>query len=341
MPVIGRTPKKAFIAAAMAAGLLPAGMTGLAAPSAETKVSASAPCAGKRAGAPPATWKHVTLIVFENKPLKRIIGNTDDAPYLNRLANVCSYSSNTRALSATSLANYIALTSGYTGCKTANRQGRCTTPKPITANKPPEVWPQDSKSIFALMNRPQPGSAVEWAEGSRGNCYTGGEGLFTVTHTPFPYYTRTAGRLCQRFARPFPAAPRRVLSAKYNLVIPNKENIMHLVPNTTVSERIENGDDWLSGYLPKLLSSRRYTSGNTAILITWDEGNANDFVVPLIVITPYTRVGGVSTVAYNHYSTLKGIQGMLGFSSPLLGHAADRKRSSIRADSVFRLRPRR
>jgi hypothetical protein len=339
--VIGRTRGTVLIAAVVGVGLLPASMAGLAAPDTDTKVSASAPCVGKRAGAPPATWKHVTLIVFENKPLKRIIGNTADAPYLNKLAMLCSYSSNTRALSPTSLANYIALTSGYTGCKAADRQGRCTTPKPITANKSPEVWPQASKSIFALMNRPQPGSAVEWAEDSKGNCYTGGEGLFTVTHTPFPYYTRTAQTLCRKYARPFPAGPRHVLSARYNLVIPNKKNIMHLVPDTTVSQRIQNGDNWLRGFLPTLLNSRRYTSGNTAILITWDEGNANDFVVPLIVITPYTRVGGVSTVAYNHYSTLKGIQAMVGFNSTLLGHAADAGRSSIRADATFRLRPRR
>jgi hypothetical protein len=61
--------------------------------------------------------------------------------------------------------------------------------------------------------------------------------------------------------------------------------------------------------------------------------------VPLIVITPSTQAGGVSSVAYNHYSVLKGVQQMVGSASPLLGHAGDVGVSSIRDDAVFRLKP--
>jgi hypothetical protein len=56
----------------------------------------------------------VPLIMFENTPLARIVGNTVDPPYLNSLIKACSYSKNDLSLSTTSLANYIALTSGYT-----------------------------------------------------------------------------------------------------------------------------------------------------------------------------------------------------------------------------------
>jgi hypothetical protein len=112
---------------------------------------------------------------------------------------------------------------------------------------------------------------------------------------------------------------------------------MHLVPNSTVSQRIRNGDNWAKAYLPALLASPTYRAGRTAIILTWDEGNNNVFTVPFIVITPYTTVGGVSTVAYDHYSALKGIEQMIGVG-PLLGHAADVGKASIRDDAIFRLK---
>jgi hypothetical protein len=303
------------------------------------KVCATAPCAGAAAGAPPATWDHVTVIMFENKPLKKIIGNTADAPYINSIANACSYSKNTLALSAVSLANYVALTSGYTGCHVADANGVCTTEREITENRDPNVWPQASKSLFEVMNTAAPGSAKQWGESQPSNCSLSSDrnNNFTVTHTPFQYYTRTRTTLCPQYALPFPANSVDVISAKYNLVIPNKKNIMHLVPNTTIAQRIRNGDNWLAGYLPSLLNSPAYQAGRTAIIITWDEGNARNFYVPLIVVTPYTTVGGVSNVAYDHYSTLKGVQQMVG-ATPLLGHAGDAGKSSIRDDAIFRLK---
>jgi len=311
------------------------GTAGASTPTAATAVTptASAPC-GTGATAP-TTYTHVALIMFENKPLKKIVGNTTDAPYLNSLIKACSYSKNDLSLSTTSLTNYIALTSGYKGCKTADSNGVCTSELEITSNKDTTVWPQASKSLFELMGN----DAVEWAESMTTNCQLKGSGDFVINHTPFQYYTRTQATLCKANARPFPANPADALSARFNLIIPNKPHIMHLVPNTTVSQRIQNGDNWAKVFIPQLLSSPAYQSGNTAIIITWDEGNGSNFYVPLIVITPSTQAGGVSSVAYNHYSVLKGIQQMVGSASPLLGHAADAGVSSIRDDAAFVLKP--
>jgi phosphatidylinositol-3-phosphatase len=295
--------------------------------------TASAPC-GTGATAP-QTYEHVVMIIFENKPLKKIVGNTTDAPYLNSLVKACSYSKNDLSLSLTSLTNYIALTSGYLGCKTANADGVCTTPLEITSNKDPRTWPQAQKSIFEVMGS----GAVQWAETMPTNCRLTSFGDFVINHTPYQYYTRTQNTLCPSYARPFPADVTQMMSAKFNLVIPNKPHIMHLVPDTTVAQRIRNGDDWARSVIPTLLSTAQYQSGNTAIVITWDEGNKSNFFVPLIVISPSTQVGGVSSVAYNHYSVLKGIQQMAGSATPLLGHAADAGVNSIRDDAVFRLKP--
>ncbi|MGB8384431.1 MAG: hypothetical protein WCG47_24880 [Dermatophilaceae bacterium] len=141
------------------------------------------------------------LLMFENKPLKKIVGNRTDAPYLNSLVDACSYAKNDQSLSTTSLANYVALTSGYTGCAAIDASGTCTSPKLITSNQDPKVWPQASKSIFELMGA----NAVQWGESQPGNCpITEKSADYAINHTPFAYYTRTQTTLCPQNARPFP-----------------------------------------------------------------------------------------------------------------------------------------
>lgn len=315
------------------------GMTGSAAAARTSAtiatISASVPCGVAPATAAPITYSHVALIMFENKPLTRIVGNTADAPYLNSLIQACSYSKNDLSLSTTSLANYVALTSGYTGCTAIDSNAICTSLTPITSNSSPATWPQASESIFELMG----GNAAEWNESMPSSCSMKATTDFVINHAPYRYYTRTQTTLCPLYDQPLSSTPADSLSAQFNLVIPNKTDIMHLVPNTTVSQRIRNGDNWAKSFVPGLLSSPAYQSGTTAIIITWDEGNNSKFLVPLIVITPYTQAGGVSSVGYNHYSVLKGIQQMVGYANPLLGHAADPATASIRDDTVFGLSP--
>lgn len=332
------------LTAALAAGAGAAALAtsqAAAAPAAEAAtapaaaISATNPCGALPASSAPATFDHVVLLMFENKPLKKIVGNRTDAPYLNSLVDACSYAKNDLSLSITSLANYVALTSGYTGCTAIDASGTCTSPKLITSNLDPKVWPQASRSIFELMGA----NAVQWGESQPGNCpITEKSADYAINHTPFAYYTRTQTTLCPQNARPFPANVTTTLSAKFNLVIPNKKDIMHLVPGTSIAQRIQNGDKWASTYLPQLLNSPEYQSGKTAIIITWDEGNNSTFTVPLIVLTPYTTVKGASSVSYNHYSVLKGIQQMVGVA-PLLGHAGDAGVASIRDDAQFGLKP--
>ena len=212
---------------------------------------------------------------------------------------------------------------------------------PITSNSDPSVWPQDSQSIFGLMDAGNPAtsaSAIEWAESMPSNCYIKGSGDFINNHAPFRYYTATQSTLCPSYSRPFNGPPADQLTAKFNLIIPNRVHDMHLVPGTTIAQRIKNGDNWAKTYLPALINSPQYQAGKTAIILTWDEGNGNDYTVPFIVITPYTTVGGISSTVYDHYSSLKGIEQMLGVG-PLLGHANDAGKSSVRDDGVFRLRP--
>ena len=80
--------------------------------SAVGSVSAEDTLCGTEYGKPPPAWEHVTVIVFENKKYSQIIGNTTDAPYLSSLAAACGRATNMNHMTATSLTNYIAMTSG-------------------------------------------------------------------------------------------------------------------------------------------------------------------------------------------------------------------------------------
>jgi len=271
-----------------------------------------------------ATWEHVTIVIFENKTFSQIIGNTVDAPYLTSLALACSYATGMNHMTATSLTNYIALTSGYTG----HSGGREVL---ITGTKNPPVWPQDSVSIFEAMG----GDAREWAESMPANCYMKGTADFHVGHSPYQYYTRTQGTLCKQYAVPLGSG--NPMSARFNMLIPNKAHDMHGTPLlTTAKARIRAGDSWASSFIPTMLASPQYRAGQSAIILAWDEANNKTSKMPFIVISPYTKAGGTTAVSYNHYSTLKGIQEMLGVA-PLLGHAADASVNSIADDPVFGL----
>ncbi len=321
-----KMPNFVVAAVLIMAGVGPAGASPprLAADlSTPTSIAPSTPCG--LPGTPPPVWDHVTLILFENKTLPKIIGNTADAPYLTSLARACSYGKNMHHMTTTSLTNYIAVTSGFTG----HSGGKELL---ITGTKLPRVWPQDSVSIFEAMGS----DAREWAESMPSNCFMGNSGdLFEVGHTPFQYYTRTQKTLCPQYA--IPLGSYNAMSARFNMLIPNRLHDMHgTATTTTAASRIRAGDAWASSYIPKLIATDQYQAGRSAIILTWDEGDSKSSQIPFIVISPYTPSGGVSNVAYNHYSTLRGIQEMLGVA-PLLGHAADTDVQSVRDDPVFNL----
>jgi phosphatidylinositol-3-phosphatase len=286
---------------------------GLASAGGSAAVAVAGPC-GTAVGAAPAKWDHVVLVIFENKSQDQVF-NSGAAPYLTNLSQQCGRGTNMNTPDPlTSLGNYVALTSGFTGH-----------PVHITANRGPKAWPQDTVSIFEQTL----GNWKELSEAAPSNCFTGSTAFnFTVNHTPAPYYTRLAAQ-CATNDIPMPATPD--LSAAFTLLSPNKSHIMHEddAPGTTTqTQRMKAGDAWAAGYLPKVFASPQYQAGKTVVIVTWDEGTAKLTDVPFIVASPYTPVGYTTNVRMDHFSTLKGMEQMLGLG--LLGHAADAGTLSIR-----------
>lgn len=284
--------------ACLAVGIASAGKR----PSAETSNLAGGPCGTRRK--PPVRYKHVVWIVMENKGYSDIIGSPL-APYINSVAGKCGVATNFYAESSPSLPNYIAMTSGST-------QG-------ISDDDGPSSHLLAVPTVFSQLR----GDWRALEESMPTRCRLSDSGLYAVRHNPAAYYTNIR-RQCA--SRDVPLTYPLNLSAKFTFITPNICSDMHSCPNApAAAQQIRNGDTWLSSFLPKVLASRQYRSGSTAVFLTWDEDGGH---VPTLVISPSTPPGTTSGAAFTHYSLLRTTEQMLGIKT-YLGSAASAK--SMRA----------
>jgi hypothetical protein len=273
-------------------GVLAVTLGGPAVAAATPAVSAPAAC-GRLAGRTPVIHR-VIVLVMENHSYSDVIGH---APFITSLAHRCGLARNYHAVSHPSLPNYLAMTSG----STHGVHSDCT----------PSECPQRGRSIFSQVTRHR----LRWrayAESMPVTCDTGSNGLYAAKHVPAVYYLRVRS-ICHTHVRASGALTTGRLhhalnsghAPSYMFVTPNLCNDMH---DCSVS----TGDTWLSRWVPMMTKSRAYRAGHTVILLVWDEGGG-DNQVPLIVVSPYTRAGTVSSRAMNHYSLLRASEHLLGF----------------------------
>ena len=302
----------ALTSAPEATGLTPA--TGAAARS-----IAAQPCGRTRT---PRRWDHIIWIWFENHSLNQTIGATGSRsqrtmPYYNFLARGCGLATNYHAITHPSLPNYI---NAVSGASTA------------TSNCAPKSCSQRQASLFSVMNRLRK-SWRAYSESMPSLCSKTDKGLYRVKHNPAAYFTNL-GISCRRYNQPLGSPARGNFSAalagnrvaQFNFVLPNMCNSTHDCSLTTA-------DNWLRAWMPRILNSRAYRSGRTAVFISWDEGAGgrsrmacaasqdNSCRIANVVVSPSTRRGARSAVSYSHWSLLRTTEEMLGIR-PLLGRAA-------------------
>jgi len=256
---------------------------------------ATTPCLGT---APPAGgYKHVVWIIDENESQTGITSSS--APAMTALAKKCGRTTNLKATTHPSLPNYIALTSGST-------QG-------VKDDNGPSSHKLNVPSIFSQLGGNS--SSANWKslqDGMQSNCAQSNGGTkYAVKHNPAAYYTniRTA---CNAVDVPYKSSQTPDISKAFTLITPNLCNDMH-------DCSVKTGDTWLSVVVPKILNSSTYKNGDTAIVITFDEGEGSAQTIWTAVIAPSVVPGKTSSVAYTHYSTLRATQELLGL--PLLGNA--------------------
>jgi hypothetical protein len=279
---------------------------------------AGQPCG--TADAPPVTYDHVIWIMMENKYYTDVIGNTNNAPYINALVNACATVQGQQDASGgvdiDSLPEYIAYTSGGT-------QG-------LTANVYPADAPLSVDNLFRqTLNAGL--SAKSYSENMPGNCVTTDNGTtsgYRVKHNPWPYYVDDAAA-CQQFDVPMGTTTSGAFLddltngtlPNFALIQPNMVDDMHNGSSTPA--KVRNGDGWLQQWMPMILGSDTYKAGSTAVFVLWDEYTP----VPNLFIAPSVHPGTVLPVpadpdpAYSHYSVLRTTEEMLNITD-YLGNAA-------------------
>jgi hypothetical protein len=271
LPLLAGAPACAGVVAGSAAPTV-------AAPAAPT-VAASGPC-GRQATAP--GYKHVIWIWMENHSYNTIIGSSQ-APYINSLATECGLATNYHNVSHPSLPNYVSATSGLGYSALVRFDGDCN---PV---------PGCVTSAASIFSQGETWKAYE--ESMPSNCHKTDSGEYAVRHNPPPYFTKLRG--CGTFDVPYPQLAKDLSAGKlpaFSFVTPNLIDDMH---DGTVAD----GDKWLAANLPTILTSPEYTSGSTAVFITWDEGEGGTATrcatnqtdvgchVATIVVSPSTKPG--------------------------------------------------
>jgi phospholipase C len=291
------------------AGITVAGTIVGASLATSTVAKAVGPC-GTTATAP--SYQHVIWIWFENHSYSDIVGSSS-APYFNSLASECGVATNYHNLSHPSLPNYVGATSGLA----------VSSLKPFNSDcNPSKKCSSSGSSIFA-----QGETWKAYEESMPSNCAPSNSGEYAVRHNPPPYFK--ALTTCSANDVPYPQLATDLANnalPAFSFVTPNLIDDMH-------DGTIAQGDTWLSSNLPTILASSEYTSGTTAVFVTFDEGSGgktgencatnttdNSCHVLTIAISPSTPAGSTSGTLFNHYSLLATTEELLGL--PALGQAA-------------------
>jgi phosphatidylinositol-3-phosphatase len=271
----------------------------------------------------PHRYDHVVWILMENHSFGQIV-DSPSAAFINGLITDCGLATNYHNITHVSLPNYIGAVTGLALPDLLKFDLDCS---------PSATCSTDANSIFAQVP-----SWKGYMDSMVTNCQTTGFVGYAVRHNPPPYLTSLPG--CSTFDVPYTDLQTDLDNdtlPAFAFVTPNTAHDMHDGPNPTA---IQNGDNWLSTELPKILNSAAYQAGRTAVFVTFDEGAGGSIGedcaanpadeschVATIVVSPSTPHGTVSDRLFTHYSLLKTTERLLGLKP--LGEA--RHARSMRA----------
>ncbi len=240
-------------------------------------------------GSLPNAPAHVVIIVEENKDYSQIVGNTQDAPYLNELINRGALLTHSYAVGHPSQPNYLALFAGAT-----DENGDGCPPSPLDtngANLAQELTEAHRTFAGYSEDLPAPGSHA---------CRSGN---YARKHVPWVNFANVP----ESQNLPFSSLPGYAQLPTVSFIIPNQIDDMH-------SASIARGDEWLKSHVGPLVDWAM--NHDTLVIVTWDENNG--FIgnhIPTIFVGPMVRPGHYPETV-THYSVLRTLEDLYG-----LGHA--------------------
>ena len=230
---------------------------------------------------------------MENKEYGSVIGS-NSAPYENALAKECGSATNYQGVTHPSLPNYLAATGGSTFG--------------ISDDAGPSAHPIAADSIFASTHSRAGLSWRSYEESMPTNCDTASSGSYAVKHNPAAYFVAVRAQ-CNvddvPLAGNFDADLAAGTLPSFSFVTPN-------LCNDTHDCAVRTGDNWLATWVPKIVGGANYRSGNTLVVVTWDEGVGANQQTPTLVIAPTVRPGTVATQRFSHFSLLRTTEDLLG-----------------------------
>ena len=193
---------------------------------------------------------HVMIVMMENKSFSQVIGQSDQ-PYTNGLAMTYGLATKSYAFSHPSLPNYLDIVSG-------SNQG-------VTDDNPPSSHSFSDTPTLADQLSAAGFSAMAYAENLPPDP-TRSAGEYAVRHVPWEYFRHTKITIANASALP-PA-----------LNGANPPDFVWYTPNLIDDEHdgsVEQGDAFLSRFIPKVQESSWYMAGGQ-IIIEWDESDADN-----------------------------------------------------------------
>jgi hypothetical protein len=273
----------------------------MAAAAASLMAGVTIPAGTASAATPPPRFAHVLIVMMENKDYNQIIGQPDEAPYLNKLASTGAKFSKSFAVGHPSEPNYLALFSGSAHGLTSDK---C----PVNFGQGPNLGAEliAAKLSFTGYSEGLPSA------GFTGNCSEVSLG-YTRVHNPWVDFANVPAADSQPFTR-FPSSFAKLPTVSF--VIPNLCHDMHYCSR-------DSGDHWIKAHLAGYASWAR--THNSLLIITWDEDDS-DFgasgdknQIPTIFYGAHIHAGTYSE-KISHYNVLRTIEDMYGL--PHLGTSA-------------------
>ncbi len=287
-------------------------------PGTATSAAASTGPCGQLAYVPnsPPSYAHVVLIMDENLSFKAYTESAQ-ASYLHGLAAACGTETNMHNATHSSQPNYMATSSGIPSGNVHVANDNLFHQADVAG---------DSWRVYA-EGMPASCSAMKSAAP-----------LYKTGHNAAFWYADLSGSTGSCMFDDVPSVP--ALSdaidsdalPTFSWIVPNVCNDMHAATDcpSPTSQRVAQGDAWLSSLVHQLTATPSYQSGRTLIVITWDEGSGKSTVgvdctdpgyypthpdchIPTIVVSPYIQAGSTDSSDHNLYGLLGTVEDLLGY----------------------------
>lgn len=272
----------------------------------ESTNSVPAPAADSTPAVPQTSFngqeKHVLIVMGENQNFDKIIGNTQDMPYLNSLANTYAYAKEYYGNVHPSMGNYFMLTGGQ-----------------IFSYK--DSFSDEVKDDNILRHLVAAGKTwKEYSENLPSVGYTGTDtNGYTQHHNPLSYYSdvRENGSQAKNLV-PFSQFATDLAShnlPNYSFIVPNNSDNAHSCSNVSCF------DNWLKINIDPLIRNPDFnTPGNGLLIITFDESASSDKTrggghTVWVAVGSDVKKGYSSSTVYQQENTLRLTSELMGLTS--------------------------